>query len=325
MSKFSCTSLQPYLVLIVALCLTSCMRKEIPAAPHVAGDVTTATVDMNEDYKWQIFYSLKNNEIVSKNLRTDWDLGFECGASGYHIITNTARFMFAYNTGKTDFSAFALADTVGFANGKNIDMPSSSLDSTAIGDWRKRTPVYVVSNNDKQIFKVQCLPAERGYKVRFAKLNGGGGLEQTVVIKKDDNYNFMFLSLTAGNIINVEPPRASWDVVFTNYTHLFYDMNTPYSVTGCLLNRYNTIACMDSSVAFDQIDHILAARYQLSPQINIIGYNWKEYNLSKGIYITFTKMNYIVRTSDGVYYKLRFLDFARNNVKGNPKWEFQAL
>lgn len=311
-----------YLVacMVISL-LTGCIKEELPAPPHEPGDVNVSTVDMGEDYRWQIFYNLKNNQVVSKNLRNDWDLGFEASPDGYHVILNSARIMFAYNTGRTDFDA--VKDTTGFGAKKTFDMPGGSLDSTAIGDWRKDKPVYIISSVGGAVYKVQLLGTiENGYSVRFASMDGQG--DKTMDIVKDDQYNFMFLSIPKAGLVTVEPPKASWDVVFTNYTHMFYSMNMHYSVTGCLLNRYNTYAVMDSTVAFEAIDYTNAGSRQLSPAINTIGYDWKSYDFDKG-YITYPKMQYIIRNSEGIYFKMRFVEFLANGIKGNPKFEYQQL
>lgn len=306
--------------------ITSCQKDELPVPKHKSGNVITATVNMNSNYKYQIFYDLETNSVISQNLKTAWDLGFETSENGYRIILNSSKAMFAYNTGQTDFSA--ITDTTGFAANKKWDAPSGNLDSTAIGNWKTNTPVYILDrgyneNGQKIGFKKIQFISVDGYKysIRYADLNGTG--DTTLQIFKDNKYNFTFLSFNTNSAVIIEPPKTDWDIVFTQYTEA---LSTPYIVTGALLNRYNTLATMDSEKIFSQITYEDAINYTLSSNINIIGYNWKEYDYNSGTYIIFPQKNYIIKDSKGYYYKLHFIDFYDQfGNKGNPKWEYQKL
>ncbi|MBI3235467.1 MAG: hypothetical protein HYZ42_15755, partial [Bacteroidetes bacterium] len=59
---------------------------------------------------------------------------------------------------------------------------------------------------------------------------------------------------------------------------------------------------------------------------DVIGYNWKTYDAASGKYTTRKHVNYIIKSKNGLYYKLRFIDFYNNKgEKGYPKFEFQRL
>lgn len=310
-----------------SLLFSSCLKEELPVAIHKTGDVTRSEVNMEESYKWQIYFDLKTNTVAGQNLKTAWDLGFESGSDGHHIILNSAKTMFAYNTGQNLFTQ--VIDTAGYAVNRRWDAPSGSYDSTAIGDWQILNTVYIVDRGYDEMGnflgfrKIQILDVDdEKYTVRFAHLNGDG--DTHLQIMKDDNYNLSFLSFTTGATLQIEPPKDQWDLVFTQYTHVFYDPLQTYLVTGCLHNRYNTSVAVDSimpfeSIAFDKIQH-----YNFSNNINTIGYNWKTFEAN--YYSTKSNLNYIIRDSEGYYYKLHFIDFYNESgVKGNPTWEFQKL
>jgi hypothetical protein len=306
----------------------SCQKDELPVSKHNAGNVITETVDMNADYKYQVFYDLKTNTVVSRNLKTAWDLGFETSPNGYHIILNTAKAMFARNMGNTNFSA--VTDTIGFATNKKWDEPTGNLYSTAIGNWQSTNTIYMIdrgysSTGVHQGFrKIQFQNVNaNNYTIKFSDLNVAN--EVTIQINKDSAYNFIFFSFAnGGQTVSVEPPKARWDLCFSQYLHVFYNSTTTYLVTGCMLNRYKTYVVMDSLSAFSEIDFSDVGSYALSPNINTIGYNWKTY--VSGTYITHPKKNYIIKDSEGIYYKLHFIDFYNpSGLKGNPKWEYQQL
>lgn len=311
----------------ICFLISSCTKEELPVLPHNAGNVTTSTVNLEANYKWQVFYNLKTNTVVSQNLKTAWDLGFENNTEGYHLILNTSKVMMASNTHVTSFEE--IKDTAGFYSHRKWDAPGGDMDSTAIGDWRGTNPVYIIDRGYSEtgahqgFRKIQLLQADAAkYVIRIANMNGSG--DQTLEIKKDNDYNFMFLSFTNNQLVTIEPPKDKWDLVFTQYTHIFYNPVMPYLVTGCLLNRYHTQAAKDQTTDFLSITYNRALSYTLYPDINTIGYDWKTY--TNDTYITNSDFNYIIRTSEGVYYKLHFIDFFNSSgAKGNPKWEYQEL
>jgi hypothetical protein len=306
------------------LCTAGCIREELPVPAHQSGSVKTATVDMGSDYSWQVFYNLRTNSIAARNKITSWDLAFEAAPEGIHMFLNSGKMMYAYRTAKTDFSAIQAADSISFEADKRVDDPTGHTDSTAIGDWVTGKHVYLVKGTDGLLYKFQGLDVnEHRYVIRFARFSGGAG--QTVEVYKNDAYNCSYLSFQAGAQVQVEPPKSEWDLVFTAYTHIFRDLDQPYQVTGCLLNPYNTLAVMDSTIAFDQITHETAPAYDFSAARDVIGYNWKAYSFNVSGYIVYHNMNYILRHKEGLYFKLRFVDFTHNGIKGHPKWEYQQL
>ncbi|QQS29715.1 MAG: HmuY family protein [Sphingobacteriales bacterium] len=310
------------------LWFSGCQKEELPVPQHNAGEVVTSSVEMGADYRYQIFYDLKTNTIIAQNLKTDWDLGFETSKTGYRIILNTSKAMFARNTGITDFES--VSDTLGFEFNKNWDNPNGNLDSTAIGNWKEKNEVYILDRGyshtglHQGFRKIQFLSVnETGYTFRFANLNGSN--ETQFQVEKDSLYNFTFLSLSnGGQIVEVEPPKENWDLCFTQYLHIFYDPFTPYLVTGCLLNRTQTYATQDSVRLFSEITYQDIANIALSSDINTIGYEWKTF--VNDTYSTNPNLNYIIKNKEGFYFKLHFIDFYNTSgLKGTPKWEVQEL
>lgn len=313
------------------LLLTSCMRHELPVQPHDSGNVIQASVDMDATYKYQVYYDLKTNTVVGRNEKTIWDIGLETSANGYHVVLNGAKAMYAMATSKADFESVTFADTAGFTANSRWDAFNGNIDSTAIGDWRIGRSVYIVdrgfdaAGKHQGWAKLQLLSvSDTDYKVTFSALSGAD--KATITVKKDSAYNLAFVSFTTRQQVMVEPAKHAWDIVFSQYTFVFYDMDppTPYLVTGCLLNRYNTMAYLDTVSSFSDLTYGNITTSRLVKDISVIGYDWKVFNGTK--YTIQAKNNYIVRDADGILYKLHFTAFYSNTgVKGNPQWEFQQL
>jgi hypothetical protein len=317
--------------LFLSSTLSACMKKELPVPLRPKGTETTASVEMAEDYRWQIYYSLKNNTIVGSNKYTAWDLGFETSPQGWHIILNGAKFrMAAYRTAKLDFGAVNISDTIGVPS--FIDAASGNLDSTAFGDWRTGN-VYILHRGTDEMGnflgmqKIQILSVDAiKYVVRFATLDGAN--EKVLEIPKDGRYNYTFLSFDdAGKTLLIEPPKTEWDIVFTKYTHYYDDLDLRYSVVGCLLNSYQTSAVEDTLTKnFAEIDLQKVAPMVLQKKMNEIGFSWKTYDLNAGKFTIDANKFYIIRSGEeGIFFKLRFIDFYKDGIKGAPKFEYQRL
>lgn len=315
-----------YLILILlSVVFFSCEKEELPIPAHDPGGVITNSVTMETDYRYQLFFDLETNTMVKKNLKTDWDLGFETSSTGDKIVLNSAKYMKAANTQQTNFAG--IIDTTGYTF--SIDMPSGSLDSTAIGNWTANN-VYIIDRGFNELGahqgfgKIEFIavnPTE--FSVHFSNLDGTNDVSMN--IPKDNDYNFVFLSLSGG-IVSVEPPKEDWDIAFTQYTHFYHNDQTTYLVAGCLGNRNKVELAPIFDKDFSNITINDITNYSFSQNINTIGFEWKEYNFSTGKYIVFSDKNYIIKSTEGKYYKLHFIDFYDGlGIKGTPTFEFQEL
>ena len=65
--------------------------------------------------------------------------------------------------------------------------------------------------------------------------------------------------------------------------------------------------------------------YEFSSARNTIGYDWKYYNATLGLYIISSPV-YVIQTSAMDYYKLLFLDFYNaEGKKGAPMFQIEKL
>ena len=323
--------------LFLAITLTSCFEEDVMVPPHEAGDLTKGVVELTETYKYQVFYNLESNSTIKKNLLSDWDLGFETSDSGWHVILNTSKMMLAGNSNSTDFESVKSSSGINM----NFDPSHGNLDSTAIGDWYSivennpvsKNFVYVIDRgtdeNSNMVGEKKItfnLQDENNFVVRYANLNGSG--EQTTVIPKDTTVNFVCFSFDKG-IVYIEPDKESWDLQFGRYsTLLFTNAGDPYPylVTGVLLNPHKTLAELDTTHQFNDVDFETAENIKLSNRKDIIGYEWKEYDFDNGMYTVKPEKVYILKTSIGYYFKLRFIDYYNSTgEQGYPTFEFLRL
>ena len=125
----------------------------------------------------------------------------------------------------------------------------------------------------------------------------------------------------------IEPKKDSWDVVFTQFSKVFYEPEfTPYVVVGCLTNPYKTLSYYAEGKTFDEINLSFAENTTLSTDWDAIGYDWKSFSLNQSMYDVYYNKVYLIKDQNEYYYKLRFVDFySDNGEKGSPTFEYQRL
>jgi len=315
------------LLLLMLLIFISCEKSEIPILPHNPGDILINQIELSTDYRFQVFYDLGTNMKISQNIKTDWDLQFESSSEGFHILINSST-----------FSAVSYVNDVPFSDNLNPadliwswDNANGDLDSTAFGDHRIKTGFYILDRG----YNMNASP--RGYKkilidtvnteyyqISYSNLDNSDF--NSVKIYKDQDVSFTSFSFEQNNTVSIQPPIDDWDLIFTQYTHLFNDTITPaYLVTGVLSN-YNVLVAQDTVYDFEDITYDMISNFLFSNDCNIIGYDWKEYSFDSGAFTINSLITYIIKDRQERYFKLRFLDFYNDiGEKGYPKFEIQEL
>jgi hypothetical protein len=312
---------------ILSFILLSCEKDEIAILPHQSGDATTNSVDMLADYRNQLYFDLKTNSIVGSNEKIEWDLAFESGSTGNHIFINTAKSMFIAKTNETFTSK---TDTLGLD--WKWETANGHIDSTAFEGWSV-SDLFIVdfgySYDGSHLgfgkLKIIELTAT-SWTIHYSSLTET--LPQQITLSKNDSYNATFFTFTSGGSeVNIEPPKADWDICFTQYTHIFYGLeNTPYLVSGVSLNRYQTEASEDFETDYLAINFESIINHPTSYIKDIIGYDWKFFDFAVSKYTIVPTLNFIIKSTEGLYYKLHFIDFYNETgEKGYPKFEFQQL
>lgn len=313
------------LILTITLLLLACEKAEIPVQKPV-GAAATIQVEMGADYGNQLFFSIETKEVVRINHRETWDLGFENGESGKHVILNSSKMMSCATTTVNDLIQINSATGWEFVH----DQPGGNLDSTAFGSWWNVDVVYILDRGvtvsgtsiGKIKLKITNVNAS-GYTLEWAPLSSSD--IQTSFIPKSGNSNFIAFSFdNNGEIRDIEPPTTDWQLCFTSYTHV-YDDGTPYLVTGVLSNR-KEVQVAKTSLSFDAITYNDVTTANFEERINVIGYDWKTYDFDLSSYTVDPLKVYLIKTQNDRVFKLRFVDFyTETGVKGAPKFEAVEL
>ncbi|MGC4037768.1 MAG: HmuY family protein [Chitinophagaceae bacterium] len=320
----------------------------VATAASIVGDGGGAT------YGNKVFFDLSANTQTGVQ-RTKWDLGFYTGTE-FRVILNSSSAMMAKQIAKNDLNAVSAADTVGFSNDvifnqaapttqslAYIDYPDGDLTKTAIaeiaatGDDNK---VYII-NRGKGIGS----PApDRGWKkIRIIRNAGGGYTLQhadiaatsftSVDISKDVAYNFKYISFESG-AVDVEPAKDKWDFAWTYFSNVtnFGGGEVPYTFQDIILqNRNVQVAKVDTAgssinwIEYENFTETDISKYTFSNNQTTIGSTWRVGGGPSSPPVMNTKRYYIIKDSDGNYYKVKFTALTQNGERGYPAFEYKLV
>lgn len=342
-----------YTIHIFIFCLfalSSCFKKE-DAVILPIGNSEVTTIFLGTDYEKEMYFDIGTNTFQERQ-SVDWDIRFESSPNGYGVFINNGNLISARKIELHYLTEKKSADTNYFLNQKElVDAPDGKAINSAIGDWRTyrslgsdKTPgIYVIQLNygigAKRFKRMQIVGSnDTSYTVVFSDIMNDNGdtitVGDTTIIKKDNTRNFTYYTFKNGGRIvkNAEPDKNTWDLVFTRYKHIFYgilpgNQPFPYRVSGVLSSPNKVVIARDSLTNFNDITHTAINNYNFSDNSNIIGYDWKSHAFgAAGNYTVNSHITYIIKDTEGHFYKLRFLDFYDSKgEKGYPKFEFVRI
>jgi len=313
-----------FLTIISLVILISCDVGEIPLDP-ITNEKQICTISMGSNYITQTYYNLENNQIVSQNNRTNWDIAFESKQDSNYIYLNSSKFTQAWLISEIAFDEFVNLEQAVW----RWDQPCLVNNGTAINISTQEDVYYVIDLGlDENLegsgfIKFKVINSDsNGYTFRYSSIDNS--TDTTLSVNKNDSYNKIHFSFIDNSIVNIEPQSTIWDLLFSSYTHVFSE-NTPYLVTGVLINSQLVSVACDTSSLFDEISINSVQSLSYSNCDDIIGYNWKTFNFESNSFTIDQTKTYIVR-KDNEYYKLRFLDFYnKSGEKGYPQFEILKL
>jgi hypothetical protein len=322
-------------ILLLSLLLSSCFKEKAIKAPTIITD-GVYVADMGENYTKQIYFNMETRRFVDSNSKYDYDMAFDCGYT-YNVWINGANLSLVCRTGKTDLQSVTIADTI---TGWHEELGSGIADSNAIGPWQtnlvSNLQVYIINRGVDSVghslgfVKMQMGDFSTGsnsYSVTFCNMDNSN--IHTVSVLKQANKNLVFLSFNGGGTVhNFEPDNNNWDFIFTQYSVYFGPPNNiPYKVTGVLTNPAQTYSYfMDSTSNFDSISYKNVVPSKFTTMRDNIGYTWKRFTFAGSTYTTISQYSYIIKSGNGQYYKMRFLQFYNpQGNKGYPQFQLYQL
>lgn len=294
----------------------------MPLIAQIENEVVTG-----EGYTDDVFYSLGTG-VVATEARNNWDLAFNTSNFSVSILANLPSGVEVYTWPLGDTADWATLDTTGmtwdplYNSIETFDEGAFSYNATGHPDygWGKYNDVTHIITGDslyivktlageyKKLAIVQRNPMTNNYTFKVAGLDGSD--EQTVVLNTAEYTAkaFVYYSLDNMEILDREPAKESWDLLFTRY----FDYTIPYNVSGVLTNELHVVTQEVQEEGLDQATYTMYEDTAFSSSISIIGSDWKSFNMSTFSYDVDTTVVYFLKKygeTDSTYYKLYFTAF----------------
>ena len=332
----------------------------------------------------QVYVDLSSGKMTSIR-RDTWDLAFYCG-DDFRVILNSSIAMTVKETPSTDIHKFVAPDTrILFSDDPRfpsrkaitdhlIDDPRGILQEEAglegtgtaiarVSEKEEENKVYLlnlgneISTTTPELGSINLQGTHRGFiKIRVKRSSNGYELSyakndelkdiKTITISKDPEYNFVFLSLTTGQKVQVQPKKKNWDLCFSPSTSWF---NTQKEKIGSPFNSATFFPDMiisnlhgqTKATIFESSDKSEEKRnaeytaYTKEKALKIdfskekynsqmvIGRNWRD---NQGGALIRNELYYLIKDGDGNYFKLKILSMKNDKgERGYPAFEYELL
>lgn len=326
---------------LITVTFSSCFKEE---DKRVANNSESESIKLENDYSMQHYYNLSTQSIVDSHDWIDWNLKFYAQSDNHFVKLNDAANMKAYKANTTDFESVLEFNETWISR---VDNPEGDLTKLALDlTFTDNDSDSLLTNKEVYVLMLGFDAAGNtlGYKkvvidyfygnsyhIRFANLDGSEEFE--AFIPKDETLNYVSFSFeNEGEVVQIEPDNNTWDILFTRSTDVtitndFTDTIFDYSVTGVILNPYTTQAYLVSDTNFISFNKNNVNEANLTNQLNIIGYDWKSYDLDKSTYTIRENNFYIIKDGNSLVYKLNFIGFVdpETNERGTISFQYEVL
>ena len=284
------------------------------------------TVTMGAGYADDVYYRLSDG-LTTMVPRTNWDIGFSVSSREASILTNsTSGVVLKAVPGEARTWTAGAVDTTGYKTWTTLYNSDTTWTIGAFngnatihpnygwGEYNASThnlagvSLYIIktrSGNFRKIWIENKLTVAQTYKVIYSDLNGQN--EKTVTIDgSGKNKNFVYFSVDDNTVVDREPEKDKWDLVFTKWI----DNSIYYPVTGVLQNF--DITASDVLSADPQAEEFPAEGFLTD--ISTIGADWKSYNMNTSSFEIDLERVFFVRDLNEKVYKIIFQSFAGSST-----------
>jgi hypothetical protein len=291
----------------------------ISYAQNTVNDV----VILGSQYANQSFYSLADGEKANVS-NSNWDLQFGTSQRSAMVRTNDSKNLHAYALANPDTSNWNNVDTAGMYrlydadtsweygalnNIGSLQHPDyGCLFYTGIGQLVGHRLFVLKLNNGK--WKKIWIKRLDFYVFTILISDLDNSNEQTIILDKElyNTKNHFYYDLENMVVVDVQPDAAEWDILFRKYYALDSLTGAPFNaVTGAWVNKGVEVAeARGVDVATLNSD----TGYTYSKDLNVIGFDWKEYDYDNAVFKLDSTRAFFVKSVSGDIYKLVFTGFS---------------
>ena len=313
-----------YLIIIGVILSTSCKKEDCECTAE------EVNIFMGANQANDVYYSFNVGEVSSAN-RSEWDLAFSVPLRTATIRINEGAGVLLYKVGDT--TVWEAVDTSGIsaweplyndnsqwmrgafnleADGFDFDWAIYDHGNThnVIGQY-----IYVIKLSDgsyKKLYILMRIGNTDTYVLRWADIDGLNQVDDTFSpAAYADSKHFIHYSLVNQEMIEIEPDKDSWDLLFTRYVTKIpagEDTEIDYPVMGVLMNKDRKAVKVTGIPPADA--SFTDAEEDFTNQADIIGWDWKIQDPVTHEISIVENTSYFVNISNLGIYKVYFTDYA---------------
>jgi hypothetical protein len=295
---------------------------------------TNDTIVMGASYANDVFYSMESG-IVKTEPRNNWDLGFYTNRWSAGIIINDGIGVKLFTYPKGDITAWNSIDTAGMSQWINLYNSDTiwedgAFNRNALGHpdygWGTYNMVshdvvgdslYIFQSADgslKKIWIERKNSVANTFYFKYADIDGQNEVSETLNVTPYESKLFVYYSLTNHVIVDREPEKTSWDLLFSKYAAIVYDSEgipSYYLVVGATSNVTDSIS-RNYPVAADFEDWTITP---FNGNKTTIGHDWKSFNMGSFSWEIADSLTFFVKNTKGDIYKMA-LDYFSGSGAG---------
>jgi hypothetical protein len=138
---------------------------------------------------------------------------------------------------------------------------------------------------------------------KYADINGQNEVSETLDVTPYESKLFVYYSLTNQAIVDREPEKTSWDLLFSKYAAIVYDSEgipSYYLVVGATSNVTDSIS-RNYPVNADFEDWTVTP---FNGNKTTIGHDWKSFNMGTFSWEIADSLTFFVKNANGDIYKM---------------------
>ena len=192
------------------------------------------------------------------------------------------------------------------------------------------------TGDPRGFMKVRVLSNGSNYTIQYAELSNTADYSE-IVVTKDSSYNLTAVSLTNGQIVSAEPEADNWDIDFGGVFSYYGQQGTiAAGLTYSDYTLHNTLGgvglyqiTVEDDTTPSYTDFTLTDVNESSLIYNdraVVGSGWRSVDYMTGETSVAEGRYYIVKDTDGNYYKLRFTAVeSETGERGYPQFQYELL
>lgn len=330
-----------YLALLLAFILISCSEDNKgpinPGQLPINGTIKLEGGEGGVMAQNSVYFDFSTGEQTVIE-RSSWHLGFHCGDQFGVILNNTlgSRAIEA----KNNVTVSTVLDSVScraYKNDLSLGMGSGSfnivdtigydLSKTVIKE--NKTYIYDAGDAMLELYKVQVVKKDDNtYTLSYALWNSSD--VKTINITKKPDYRFIGVSLVNHTVLNMQPKKSQWDIVWGRNTYISeIKLGVPFVISDVIFSNQDVQVAEVSTETKSYKDFAVIdlATVKYSDDIGTIGTEWRSTSGHGSTASVKDDRFYILKDNEGNVYKIRFISMSEQDggKRGYPEFEYELL